>query len=99
LAWLIVAYWPGLLWLNCLVLWCFLIRLTADLLPLIGLVYCGLLAWLFVAYWSGLLARLIVTHWALTDLVPTRLIQSFLGLLSNSSTGLFCAYLRSQGTW
>jgi len=47
----------------------------------------------------------ISTHVALwlepfvTDLVPNRLIQSFLGLLSNSSTGLFCAYLRSQGTW
>jgi predicted PurR-regulated permease PerM len=46
LAWLIVAYWSGLLtWLICLVLCCFLIRLTAaSLLPLIGLAYCGLLA-------------------------------------------------------
>ena len=56
-------------------------------LPLTGLVICSLLA------------RLTVTHWALTDLVSTRLIQSFLGLLSNSLTGLFSAYLRSQGTW
>jgi hypothetical protein len=61
--------------------------LTAGLLPLTGLVICGLLA------------RLIVTHWALTDLVPTRLIQTFWSLPSTSSSGLFCAYLRSQGTW
>jgi hypothetical protein len=44
-----MAYLPGSL------------SLTAGLLWLIGLAYCGLLVWLFAAYWSGLLAWLIVT--------------------------------------
>jgi asparagine N-glycosylation enzyme membrane subunit Stt3 len=98
LSWIIAAYLPALLWLTTALVICGLsarlimaylsgsLLLTAGLLPLTGLIICGLLA------------RLIVTHRALTELVPTRLIQSFLGLLSNFLTGLFCAYLRSQGT-
>jgi hypothetical protein len=50
LARLIKAYLPGSL------------LLTAGLLPLIGLAYCGLLAWLFAAHWSNLLARLIMAY-------------------------------------
>jgi len=61
---LIAAYWPGLLWLTCLVVcWllqasCAYCRLLAwlivaylpDNLRLTGLAYSGLLAWLFVGY-------------------------------------------------
>jgi len=72
LGWLIAAYLPALLWLTGLVI-CGLsarlimaylpgsLLLIAGFLPLTGLVICGLLA------------RLTITHWALTDLVSTRL--------------------------
>ena len=52
---LIVAYWPGLLWLTGLIIcgllawlilayWPGCLLVTAGFLPLIGLAYCGLLA-------------------------------------------------------
>jgi len=80
---LIVASWPGLLWLTGLVICSLLGRLiidylpgslllTAGLLPLAGLVICGLLVRLIVqAYFDTLSATL-------TDLGLTRLIPELL---------------------
>jgi len=59
------AYWPGLLWLICLVLCCFLIRLPAGLLPLIG------------AYWAALPLIglvLVIGYWLLVYLLVVGLL-------------------------
>jgi hypothetical protein len=53
-------------------------------LRLTGLAYWPGLLWLADLVICSLLVWLIVTHWVLIDLVPTRLIPEFLGLQSSS---------------